>query len=74
MFNIGVVKAKAKHIDTPVGKFPFPMNRRFKDKLEAYRTNIDLFMQVEENRFINPDAFTELYSRGLVNEYKKWKK
>ena len=67
------MKAKSKFVKTPVGKFPFPMNPAFSGTLEKCKTNEDLFKLVQENGFINPDAFTELNARGLYFEYKKWK-
>jgi len=67
------MKPKAKYVDTPVGSFSFPMNPRFLNKLDACKTNENLFMLVEHKGFINPDAFTEIVARGLGNEYKKWK-
>ena len=41
---------------------------------ELGKTDEDLFKLVEENGFINPDAFTELNARGLYNKYQDWKK
>ena len=67
------MKPKAKVVKTPVGLFPFPMNPAFKDRLKACKTNEDLFQLIEENGFINPDAFAELQARNLVAEYADWK-
>ena len=67
------MKPVAKYVKTPVGRFPFPMNPGFKNTLNRCESNEDLFKLVEENGFINPDAFTELNARGLYFEYKKWK-
>lgn len=67
------MKAKAQHVQTPVGNFPFPMNPAFSKTLKNCKTNEDLFELVEENGFINPDAFTELTARGLNNEYRIWR-
>lgn len=68
------MKAKAKIVKTPAGNFPFPMNPGFKKTLEKCSTNEDLFKLVEDNGFINPDAFTELNARGLYYDYQQWKK
>ncbi|MEE9451047.1 MAG: hypothetical protein V3V72_13440 [Ignavibacteriaceae bacterium] len=67
------MKAQTKAVKTPVGLFPFPMNPGFTKQLGNCVTNEDLFKLVEENGFINPDAFTELNSRNLYYEYKNWK-
>jgi hypothetical protein len=67
------MKPTATHVKTPVGPFPYPMAPGFAKQLEACKTNEDLFALVEENGFINPDAFTELIAMGLTSEYKKWK-
>ncbi len=68
------MKAKATHVQTPVGKFPFPMNPGFTKILSECKTDEDLFKLVEPNGFINPDAFTELQARGLYHKYQDWKK
>jgi hypothetical protein len=67
------MKAKAQHVKTPVGNFPFPMNPAFSKTLENCTTDEDLFELVEENGFINPDAFTELNARGLYQKYREWR-
>lgn len=68
------MKPIAKTVNTPAGKFPFPMNPAFKEDLELCQTNEDLFELVEWHGFINPDAFSEVMARGLISDYKKWKK
>ena len=68
------MKPKAKFVQTPVGPFNFPMNPGFNQTLEKCQTDEDLFKLVENNGFINPDAFTELNARGLYHKYKEWKK
>ncbi len=68
------MKAKAISVKTPVGHFPFPTNPGFNQTLSKCETNEDLFKLIEENGFINPDAFTELNARGLYLEYQEWKK
>ena len=73
--KIKIMKAKAKYVETPVGKFPFPMNPAFSEILENCKTDEDLFKLVEnENGFTNPDAFTELNARGLYHKYQEWKR
>lgn len=67
------MKAKAKFVKTPVGRFPFPMNPGFTSILKDCKIDEDLFRLVEPNGFINPDAFTELNARGLYFKYKEWK-
>ena len=67
------MKSIAKTVNTPAGKFPFPMNPAFKEDLALCQTNEDLFELVEWHGFINPDAFTEVMARGLVPDYEKWK-
>lgn len=67
------MKLVAKSIKTPVGYFASPMNPGFTKTLEKCETNEDLFALVEENGFINPDAFNEINARGLYFDYKKWK-
>ena len=67
------MKPKAKVVQTPFGSMPFPLSPRFLDALSKCQTNEDLFSIVEENGFINPDAFAELSARHLVNDYEKWK-
>lgn len=67
------MESKAKKVQTPVGNFPFPMNPAFTKHLDKCKNNEDLFNLVEENGFINPDAFTELSARHLVQEYRNWK-
>lgn len=68
------MKVSAKKIKTPVGYFPAPMSPAFKGQLEKCKTNEDLFNLVEEKGFINPDAFNEVDSRGLYQEYQQWKR
>jgi len=68
------MKAQAKVVKTPVGDIPWPMNPAFSKTLENCKNDEDLFNLVEENGFINPDAFTEVLARGLSCKYKGWKK
>lgn len=68
------MEAKSKFVETPVGKFSFPMNPAFSKILENCETDEDLFKLVKENGFINPDAFTEVNARGLWYKYKEWER
>ena len=72
--NLRAMEAKSKHVETPIGNYPFPMNPLFTETLKNCQTDEDLFKLVEPNGFINPDAFTEIQSRGLYFKYKEWKK
>lgn len=67
------MEAKSKYVNTPVGKFPYPMAPGFTKELAKCKTDEDLFKLVEEKGFINPDAFTEVNTRGLYSKYKQWK-
>ena len=68
------MKAKARFVNTPVGPFKFPLDPAFTRILEKCETNEDLFKLVEVDGFINPDAFTELLARDLIDEYNVWDK
>ena len=60
-------------METPYGYFPAPMSPAFTTALAKCEKDEDLFALVEENGFINPDAFNEVNARGLYFKYKEWK-
>jgi len=66
------MKPVAKYIQTPIGRFNFPLDPSFLDELDQCQTIYDLFELVEPAGFINPDAFSELIARDLVREYELW--
>lgn len=68
------MKPIQKTAPTPIGNIPAPMSPRFEKDLEKCETNEDLFEIVEDNGFINPDAFNEVCARGLYIDYQQWKK
>lgn len=67
------MKLQAKSIKTPAGYFPAPINPAFTNQLESCQTNEDVFKLVEQDGFINPDAFNEVNKRRFYPDYCKWK-
>lgn len=52
---------------------PTPMNPGFTGRLNACRTNEDLFYLCKDvSGYVEPDAFAEIRARGLLGAYEDW--